>query len=164
LSSEHIQALASAPEEFRTGFQAIYAGGRPSSRITVSDSTLRACLDTNPFPNLEHLHLLGCTNAGSNALMGSMIDCPKIVSIAFSAQKSPRVHISNMVFDHMVKRPPMALRYLEIDGYKVDKRMYDSPDPRMQMMPGSPAQRIWGLEMVVQYGKWINFFQRGGVG
>jgi hypothetical protein len=66
-----------------------------------------------------------------------------------------------MFFYHMLTSPPMTLRYLEIDGYKVDESMYDNPDPRMQMMLGSPAQIIWGLEMVVQYGKWFKFSREG---
>ncbi|KAF7453192.1 hypothetical protein A1F99_004500 [Pyrenophora tritici-repentis] len=100
--NEHLDALADAPEEFRMGLLAIYAGEPQASiRLSLTDQTLREIADKAAFPNLEHIHLLGCDDALTNGLMGIMMKCRKIQSIVATTHIHGH-YLSNMLILKML--------------------------------------------------------------
>jgi hypothetical protein len=89
--SAYLLVLAQAPEDFRIGLQAIYAGGsQVLSNLTLSNDVLWNCLTQQPWPNLEHFHLLGATRvSGDSGVTGIVRNCPKIKSIALVSALEP---------------------------------------------------------------------------
>ncbi|RMZ69828.1 U1 snRNP splicing complex subunit (Luc7) [Pyrenophora seminiperda CCB06] len=143
VGDEHLNALANAPEEFRMGLLAIYAGGpQTSSCLSFTDSTLREIMDKAAFPNLEHIHLLGCAEAITNGLMGIIGECRQIKSIVATTHNQG-LYLSNMVFLMMLQKAK-TLRYFELAGFFLDDESV------MNGLIGTPAKAIPGLEMVVK--------------
>lgn len=133
MCSSHLIDLAKASKDFRSGLRAIL-----THQTSASDVTLRKLTDQKAWPYLEHIRLYSATDIDNNGLMGILRNCPKIKSIAISAE--PASSMSGMPIIQLMQSPMKDLKYLELHNFDFD-------DEIESLLPAITG-RIPGLEFV----------------
>jgi hypothetical protein len=69
------------------------------------------------WPNLEHVHLRGCTHVGTGCLIGLLAACPNIKSVTIARTAEADNPLDQTAVEAMKKLVKKPLQYLELTGF-----------------------------------------------
>jgi hypothetical protein len=123
--------LIRAPEDFRHGLHAIYAGStHRHSTISVTEHFVRRTMEWKYFPNLRHLHILNSVNLTTKTLMYTLVHSPRIKSVVIIAKqgtgKEPPIFDFRDYHCLTTNKRPKSLKYIELGGFVVNYFMLET--------------------------------------